>query len=150
MESSDYSNESAEEQPTLGRIEVNNAVVASIVRLAALQVKGVCGVGAGLVDNLADMVSWKRESDRGVKVFDDDSNSYAIELRVVVAFGAEIAKVAYQVQTLVREQVERMTGNRVKRVDVFIEGVKVVDEKRTEAPVAEDDSELWRETPHTD
>lgn len=150
MESSDYSSESAEEQPTLGRIEVNNAVVASIVRLAALQVKGVCGVGAGLVDNLADMVSWKRESDRGVKVFDDDSNSYAIELRVVVAFGAEIAKVAYQVQTLVREQVERMTGNRVKRVDVFIEGVKVVDEKRTEAPVAEDDSELWRETPHTD
>ena len=150
MEPTDYTSDTAEEQPTLGRIEVNNAVVASIVRLAALQVKGVCGVGAGLVDNLADMVSWKRESDRGVKVFDDDTNSYAIELRIVVTFGVEIAKVAYQVQTLVREQVEKMTGNRVKRVDVFIEGVKVVDEKASTPPPTEDDSEFWRETPHTD
>jgi uncharacterized alkaline shock family protein YloU len=149
MEPNDYAGDTAEGEATLGRIEVNNAVVASIVRLAALQVKGVCGVGAGLVDNIADMVSWKRESDRGVKVFDDDTNSYSIELRIVVAFGTEIAKVAYQVQTLVREQVEKMTGNRVKRVDVFIEGVKVVEDKASPRP-AEDDSELWRETPHTD
>src|SRR5690606_9311352 len=96
----DYTTDSGDEQPTLGRIEVNNAVVASIVRLAALQVKGVCGVGAGLVDNIADAIFSKRESDRGVKVFDDENNCYSIELRIVVAFGAEIARVAYQVQML--------------------------------------------------
>jgi len=138
---------SEEEQPTIGRIEVNNTVVASIVRLAALQVKGVCGVGAGLVDNIADIVFSKRESDRGVKVIDDANSAYAIELRIVVAFGAEIARVAYQVQMLVREQVEKMTGNRVKRVDVFVEGVKVVDDKPAEE---EEEADLWRETPHTD
>jgi uncharacterized alkaline shock family protein YloU len=118
------------------------------VRLAALQVKGVCGVGAGLVDDIADMVFSKRESDRGVKVLDDDNSAYSIELRIVVAFGAEIARVAYQVQMLVREQVEKMTGNRVKRVDVFIEGVKVVKDERREPE--EEETDLWRETPHTD
>jgi uncharacterized alkaline shock family protein YloU len=148
MPAPDYSNDPADEQPTIGRIEVNNSVVASIVRLAALQVKGVCAVGAGLVDNIADMVFSKRESDRGVKVIDDDNSAYSIELRIVVAFGAEIARVAYQVQMLVREQVEKMTGNRVKRVDVFIEGVKVVEEKA--ALTEEEESDLWRETPQTD
>jgi uncharacterized alkaline shock family protein YloU len=147
MPTSDYSNDPADEQPTIGRIEVNNSVVASIVRLAALQVKGVCGVGVGFVDDIADMFS-KRESDRGVKVSDDDTGAYAIELRIVVAFGAEIARVAYQVQMLVREQVEKMTGNRVKRVDVFIEGVKVVTAEPADS--AEEETDLWRETPHTD
>ena len=141
--------ENGEDQPTLGRIEVNNSVVASIVRLAALKVKGVCGVGAGLVDNIADAIFTKRETDRGVKVFDAENNCYAIELRIVVAFGAEIARVAYQVQMHVRDQVEQMTGNRVKRVDVFIEGVKVIDEQRPQEP-AEHEADLWRETPHTD
>jgi uncharacterized alkaline shock family protein YloU len=148
METPDYSHESTEEQPTLGRIEVNNSVVASIVRLAALQVKGVCGVGAGFVDNLAEMVFTKRETDRGVKVFDDDENNYAIEIRIVVSFGAEIARTACQVQMLVRDQVEKMTGNRVKRVDVFVEGVKLVGEKADRPAVAE--PEFWPETPHTD
>ncbi len=144
----EYTSDVGDDQPTLGRIEVNNAVVASIVRLAALQVKGVCGVGAGFVDDIAGAIFSKRETDRGVKVFDDENNNYAIELRIVVAFGSEIARVAYQVQMLVREQVEKMTGNRVKRVDVFIEGVKVVEEKAS-AP-EETEADLWRETPHTD
>jgi uncharacterized alkaline shock family protein YloU len=148
MPPSDYSNDPGDEQPTIGRIEVNNSVVASIVRLAALQVKGVCGVGAGLVDNIADIVFSKRESDRGVKVSDDEDSAYSIELRIVVAFGTEIAKTAYHVQTLVREQVEKMTGNRVKSVDVFIEGVKVVDDKAAEPE--EEEADFWRETPHTD
>ena len=83
------------------------------------------------------------------KVFDDENNCYAIELRIVVAFGAEIARVAYQVQMLVRSQVEQMTGNRVKRVDVFIEGVKVVDQPQS-GETEDQEAELWRETPHTD
>lgn len=147
MPSPEFTHESGDDQPTLGRIEVNNTVVASIVRLAALKVKGVCGVGAGFVDNIADAIFTKRETDRGVKVFNEDGG-YALELRIVVAFGVEIARVAYQVQMTVREQVEKMTGNRVKRVDVFIEGVKIIEEKQREPEEIETD--MWRETPHTD
>lgn len=147
MPSPEFTHETGDDQPTLGRIEVNNTVVASIVRLAALKVNGVCGVGAGFVDNIADAIFTKRETDRGVKVFNEDGG-YALELRIVVAFGVEIARVAYQVHMTVREQVEKMTGNRVKRVDVFIEGVKIVDEKQGEPEELEPD--MWRETPHTD
>jgi uncharacterized alkaline shock family protein YloU len=57
-----------DDQPELGEIKINHTVVASIVRLAALQIKGVAAVGGGLVDGISELFS-KRESDaRGVKV----------------------------------------------------------------------------------
>ena len=146
MDTPESSTESLEDQPTLGAIRVNHSVVASIVRLAALEIPGVCGVGAGIVDGLADLFS-KRESDRGVKVSEDENGNYAIEIRVIVAFGTEIAKTAYQVQMAVHNQVEGMTGNHVKRVDVIIEGVKMISDKKTPEKTSE---ELWPETPHTD
>ena len=42
-------------QPTLGDIKVNHTVVASIVRLAALEINGVSAVGGGFVDGIADL-----------------------------------------------------------------------------------------------
>jgi uncharacterized alkaline shock family protein YloU len=146
MENLDVSSESSEDQPTLGDIKVNHSVVASIVRLAALEVKGVCGVGAGIVDGIADLFS-KRESDRGVKITEDDEERYSIEIRLVIAFGAELAKTAYQVQMAIRKQLEVMTGKGVRRVDVIIEGVKMVTDRK--ASESESD-EVWPELPQTD
>lgn len=146
MENLDVSNESSEDQPTLGDIKVNHSVVATIVRLAALEVQGVCGVGAGIVDGIADLFS-KRESDRGVKITEDDEERYSIEIRLVIAFGAELAKTAYQVQMAVRKQLEVMTGKGVRRVDVIVEGVKMISERQ---PAQNESDEAWPEVPHTD
>ncbi len=148
METIEPGPENAEDQPTLGEIKVNHSVVASIVRLAALEIEGVCGVGAGLVDGIADLFS-KRESDRGVKVTETVEGDYAIEIRVVMAFGAELAKTAYQVQMAVRDRLSSMTGKGVRKVDVIIEGIRTARDRR---PAAEERSEadVWPEGPHTD
>jgi uncharacterized alkaline shock family protein YloU len=103
-------------------------------------------VGAGLVDGIADLFS-KRESDRGVKITEDPEGNYSIEIRVVMAFGTELAKTAYQVQMAVRKQLTAMTGKGVRRVDVTIEGIKLVAEDKA-APAESDD--LWPEVPGTD
>jgi uncharacterized alkaline shock family protein YloU len=132
--------------PSLGEIRVNHSVVARIVRLAALEVAGVCGVGAGLVDGIADLFS-KKESDRGVRITEDADGSYSIEIRVVMAFGTELAKTAYQVQMAVRKQLTAMTGKGVRRVDVTIEGIKLLAEQKTAEAESE---ELWPEIPPTD
>lgn len=136
---------STDDQPSLGEINVNNSVVASIVRLAALEVTGVCSVGSGFVDGIADWFS-KKESDRGVKVTVDPDGGYGIDIRIVVSFGTEIAKTAYQVQMTVRDRVAVMTGNSVKRVNVYVEGVKML----SKADEAKGEGEFWPETPHTD
>lgn len=108
-----------------GDIKINHAVVASIVRLTALEVDGVCSVGGGLVDGLAEIFS-KRESDRGVRVLENENGTYSIELRVILRFGVELAVVAEQIQRSVAEQVAKMTQKTVERVDVVIDGVKAM------------------------
>jgi len=48
----------------------------------------------------------------------------AAGLQVIIEFGAAIAQLAWQVQTEVRQAVQQMTGKRVQRVDVIVQGVQ--------------------------
>lgn len=147
MQATEYSPPTKiDDQPELGEIKINHTVVASIVRLAALQIKGVAGVGGGLVDGISELFS-KRESDsRGVKVTEDATDTYAIELRVVVYYGTEIGRTAYDVQLAVRKQVMAMTGKGVSKVDVIIEGVRLP----TETSPHDRADDTWPEAPATD
>ncbi len=136
-----------DDQPELGDIKINHAVIASIVRLAAMQVKGVADVGGGIVDGISELFT-KRESDhRGVRVTEDQDDNYSIEVRIVVLYGSEIGRTAYEVQVAVRTQVMAMTGKNVSRVDAIIEGVRLP-ASSTDQPVKGD--EIWPEIPATD
>jgi len=142
MQTTEIPNYGIEDQPSLGEIKISHSVIASIVRLATLQVSGVSGVGGSFVDGIAEMFS-KKESDRGVRIEEDEAGEYTVELRVVITYGAEIGKTAFDVQMAVREQVTHMTGKPVKRVDVIIEGV------RTPESVKKRDDD-WSDAPSTD
>ncbi len=135
-----------DDQPTLGDIKINHNVVAGIVRLAALRIPGVAGVGGGIVDGISELFA-KREADhRGVKVTEDAEDNYYIELRLIVAYGAEIGKTAYEVQVAVAKQVSAMTGKPVRKVDVIIEGVRLPAGHSD----ARDDDDTWPDVPATD
>lgn len=133
MENANIQPESPEEQNSFGEIKINHSVVASIVRLAALEVSGVYGVGSGFVDQLGGFFS-KRESDRGVKVQEDAEGRYQIEIRVIMAYGSELAKVAQYVQLAVRNQIQTMTGKEVDKVDIVIDGVRTQEESKEPMP----------------
>ena len=132
----------SEESNTLGEIRINHSVVASIVRLAALEVSGVAAVGGGFVYGIAEIFS-KKGDERGVRVEEDEVGDYRIEIRVILRFGVELATVATEIQQRIAEQVEKMTSKSVARVNVIIDGVRTDDEKIKDA----DD---WGDEPHTD
>lgn len=144
MENTSIQPDPSEGPNPLGEIKINHAVVASIVRLAALEVTGVYGVGSGFVEQLGGIFS-KRESDRGVKVQEDGEGCYQIEIRVIMAYGSELAKTAQNVQLAIRNQIQIMTGKEVSRVDVIIDGVRTQEEKK-DAP----SNEPWTRGPTTD
>ena len=147
MQSSELTPPRFDYHPQLDDIKINHNVVASIVRLATLQVPGVAGVGGGIVDGISELFA-KRESDhRGVKVSEDTEDAYAIELRLIVNYGAEIGKTAYEVQVSVRKQVIAMTGKNVSKVDVIIEGVRL---PTNLTPSQDKDDDLWPDAPATD
>ena len=130
---SDNQNEStiptmSEDTNTLGDIRINHSVVASIVRLAALEVSGVAAVGGGFVDGIAEIFS-KKGDERGVRVEEDEVGDYRIEIRVILRFGVELAVVASEVQQRIADQVEKMTSKSVSRVNVVIDGVRTEEDK---------------------
>ena len=132
----------SEASNSLGDIRINHSVVASIVRLAALEVSGVAAVGGGFVDGIAEIFS-KKGDERGVRVEEDEVGDYRIEIRVILRFCVELATVATEIQQRIAEQVEKMTSKSVARVNVIIDGVRTDDEKIKDA----DD---WGDEPHTD
>lgn len=119
---------STEESSSLGDIKINHAVVANIVRLSALENTGVYAVAGSFVDGIAEIFSKKEASQSGVRVTESEMANYLIEIRLVLNYGVELAKCAYDVQVAVKDRVEAMTGKMVERVDVVIEGVKSKDD----------------------
>ena len=115
----------SEESSELGTIRINHSVVAGIVRLATQSVGGVVNVGGGgVVEGLTDFFS-KKESERGVRVSESANGGYDIEVRVVLEFGVDLAKVGIAIQESIRDQILSMTGNHAKTIDVVIDAIKM-------------------------
>jgi len=131
----------SEDSNTLGEIRINHSVVASIVRLAALEVSGVSAVGGGFVDGIADIFKSKKGDERGVRVDQDEVGDYKIEIRVILRFGVELAAVGTEIQERVVAQIEKMTSKNVAVINVVIDGV------RTDEEQAKED---WDPQSHTD
>lgn len=134
MDSQESTIETGDDQEgSLGQIKVNHTVVSTIVKMAAINVAGVLAVGGNFVENFIAQISSK-ESDKGVRVSEDEAGNYQIEIRVLMEYGVELAKTAEILQMIVAKQVTNMTGKPVANVDIIIEGVKMADEIGNEDP----------------
>ncbi len=95
--------------------------------------------GGGVVEGIAEFLS-KKESERGVTVADSDGGAYDIEVRVILRFGVDLAKVGMQIQETVRDRVVDMTSKPVERIDVVIDGIKMDPSDQSSGP-----AEGWEE-----
>lgn len=128
-----------EAQGNLGEIKINHAVVANIARIAATEIDGVYSTGSNFVEGLTELFS-KKDSDRGIRVSEDEAGDYLIEIRVVLRFGLSLGKVALQVQENIRDKVSKMTMKNVSRVDVIIDGVRNDEKPKTQVTANPEDS----------
>ena len=112
-----------DEENDLGLIHIHNGVIAVIARMAAVKVPGVVDLIGSIVDGIAGIVG-RKPNDRGVHV-ELVENGIVLELNLVVEYGVNIPKVAWQVQTEVRQAVEQMTGKPVKGVNVVVQNIQV-------------------------
>jgi uncharacterized alkaline shock family protein YloU len=119
--------EDASDEHELGAIQIHNSVIAQIARRAAQKVPGVVELAGSIVDDLAGLVT-RRVGDRGVRV-EVEGDRIVLEIHIVVEYGVYIPKVAWQVQSAVREDVEKMTGRSVSAVNVIVQGVRVPSEE---------------------
>lgn len=110
-----------------GSISYANEVIAIISGIAASEIEGIAGmVTAG---GLGEIISKNRNITRGVKV-DVGSEEVSVDLYTIVEYGQPIQKVASEVQENVRKSIESMTGLKVVRVDVHVQGVSFEKDKK--------------------
>ncbi|MCR3922169.1 MAG: Asp23/Gls24 family envelope stress response protein [Firmicutes bacterium] len=105
----------------LGNIKIADDVVAIIAGLAATEVEGVAGMSGGLAGGIADILG-KRNLAKGVKV-EVGERQAAIDVFIIVKFGARIPDVAWKIQESVKKAIESMTGLEANKVNVHVQGV---------------------------
>jgi uncharacterized alkaline shock family protein YloU len=113
--------EQAEKYDT-GSIRIANEVVSIIAGLAATEIKGVAGMSGGIVDGFAELLK-KKNLTKGVKVEVGEKQA-AVDLFIIIEYGAQIPDTAYMVQENVKRAIESMTGLEVVEVNVHIQGVE--------------------------
>lgn len=113
-----------------GNIRIANEVVGTIAGLAASEVKGVAGMSGGVVDGLAELVK-KKNLAKGVKV-EVGERQAAVDLYIILEYGAKVPEVAYKVQENVKRAIESMTGLEVVEVNVHVQGVDFKSEESAE------------------
>lgn len=111
-------------------IKIADEVVGVIAGIAAAEVDGVVSLSGGLVGGLSEILG-KRSPSRGVKV-EIGTHQAALDLNIVVEYGARIPEVAQRVQEAVKRAVEGMTGLEVIEVNIHIQGVSFRREGRAD------------------
>ncbi|MBZ4644740.1 MAG: hypothetical protein PWR27_1058 [Petroclostridium sp.] len=114
----------------IGNVKIADEVVAIIAGLAATDVKGVAGMSSGIAGGIADMLGRKNLT-KGIKVDIKEKETF-IDLYIIVEYGCRIPEVAWEIQEKVKKTVETMTGLKVGKVNIHIQGVNTDKETKKE------------------
>lgn len=111
----------------LGDIIIDSSVIAKCAGNTAIECFGIVGMATiSVTDGIVKLV--KRENlTKGINVEVDEENNITIDFHVIVAYGVSISAVSENLISSVKYQVEETTGMTVKRINVYVEGVRVID-----------------------
>ena len=109
-----------------GSIQIEPEVIALYAGTTAVECSGIVGMAAVSVkDGFVRLL--KRESlTKGINVVIRD-NAITIDFQVIVSYGVSILAVADNLMESVKYKVEDLTGMTVEQINVYVEGVRVID-----------------------
>ncbi|GHU44638.1 hypothetical protein FACS1894111_12220 [Clostridia bacterium] len=110
----------------LGRVIVETDVIATYAGSVAVESFGIVGMAAvNVKDGLVRLL--KRDYlKHGINVRIRD-NKITLDFHVVVSYGVSILTVSDNLIHTVKYQVEEFTGMEIEKINVLVEGVRVID-----------------------
>ena len=111
----------------LGQVLISPEVVAKYASETAYECFGIVGMAAvSMKDGLVKLL--KKESlTKGIQVGISDENKITLNFHVIVAYGVSISAVTDNLISNVKYKVEEFTGMSVDKINIYIEGVRVID-----------------------
>lgn len=110
----------------MGNIVIDNEVIAQYAGSVAVECFGIVGMaGVNVRDGLVRLLKMDSIT-RGITVF-LNNNKLTLEFHVIVAYGVSILAVADNLISNVKYKVEEFTGIEIEKINIFVEGVRVID-----------------------
>ena len=108
-----------------GSINISEEVIAAIAVGAVREVEGVSGMMTNLGGSVTDLVTNKKNAQKGAKGVKIDMTGAALvlDLYLTVQYGQPIPELAENAQKAVSSAVEAMTGCPVEAVNIHVGGV---------------------------
>lgn len=111
----------------LGQIVIDTDVIATYAGSVAVECFGIVGMAAvSMKDGLVKLL--KKESlTHGIQVSISDENKITLNFHVIVVYGVSISAVSDNLISNVKYKVEEFSGMPVEKINIFVEGVRVID-----------------------
>lgn len=111
---------------SLGSIQIESAVVAQYAGTVATECFGIVGMTTvNVKDGLVRLL--KKDSVEHGIVVRSSGNKLILDFHVIVAYGVNIPAITDNLCSNVKYKVESFTGLEVEKINVFVEGVRVID-----------------------
>ena len=110
----------------LEKIMIDTDVIATYAGSVAVECFGIVGMAAvSMKDGLVKLLK-KDSLKHGINVIITD-NKITLEFHVIVAYGVSISAVSDNLISNVKYRVEDFTGLTIEKINILVEGVRVID-----------------------
>ena len=110
----------------LGVVSIEPEVVSTYAGSVAVECFGIVGMAAvNVKDGLVKLL--KRDYlHHGISVAISD-NKITLDFHVIISYGVNVETVADNLINTVKYKVESFTGMQIEKINIFVEGVRVID-----------------------
>ncbi|MBE5939914.1 MAG: Asp23/Gls24 family envelope stress response protein [Lachnospiraceae bacterium] len=110
-----------------GEVLIDEAVIAKYAGTTAIECFGIVGMASvSVADGIVKLLK-KDSLTKGIDVTFGEKNELTIDFHVIVSYGVSISAVADNLVSNVKYKVEDFTGLKVSKINVIVEGVRVID-----------------------
>ena len=108
----------------MGNITIDREVIAQYAGIVAMECFGIVGMGI----TVKDVVKLLKKDNvtKGIAVT-VNNNKLTLDFHVIVSYGVSILAVSNNLIDNVKYRVEEFTGMEIEKINIFVEGVRVID-----------------------
>lgn len=103
-------------------VKIDTKAIASVARLATLEIEGVKTVAEDFKAHLYKVLG--RDNQSGIRITITKNREVYVKIPLVIKYGYSIPEIAGKVQENVYQSMERIAGIAVKDIDINVVGVE--------------------------
>ncbi|MBQ7588827.1 MAG: Asp23/Gls24 family envelope stress response protein [Lachnospiraceae bacterium] len=110
----------------VGNVSIDTEVIAQYAGSVAVECFGIVGMAAvNVTDGIVKLLK-KEKITRGINVI-FKNEQLTLDFHVIVAYGVSIKTVCDNLISNVKYKVEEFTGLDIEKINIYVEGVRVID-----------------------